>query len=407
MAAVFVFGLFCGALVLKSLPSPRVTMPTQKQPAAMVTGMLGVTWAGPPVEQSVALSAGLTKSEIRSGLIELTFASGTRALIEGPAEFQIMGDNAIRLAHGKLVADVPKGAEGFSVTYPDGKIVDLGTEFGVEIASDGRSANFGVFRGEIEFHPGNDATHAIHLPENHALLAANGSTVSVPFDQEKFTRKLPSREFSWEIKSSAADPTVLEFDINHLIWKPGQYRAICKWMTGTDALVIDGAELLLDGQLVDQDLHPGFTGYHHTTRDNSYELAVSPETYRRGRWTLRILARLDRTAAPNAGSTGVVLFEEGLALRAEAEDFLGTWEYRHDGMVFRRTFKADGSASLTIDGMPYGPFKTSRWQVASGTLVAEVQTEGGQWRQERHLLRDSRTLIFVDLPYRNATRVAD
>ena len=407
MAAVFAIGLFCGALLLKSLPSKPSPQLGQKTPAAMVTGMLGVTWAGPPVQHSVALSAGLANWEIRSGLIEFTFASGTRALVEGPAEFQIMGDNAIRLNRGKLVADVPKGAEGFSVTYQDGKIVDLGTEFGVEVASNGRSANFGVFRGEIEFQPGNDANQAIHLLENHAIRAENGSTISVPFDQDKFTRKLPSREFAWEIKGAASDSTVLEYDVSHLVWKPGRYRAISKWMTGSDGLTIDGAELLLDGRQVEQDFHPGFTGTLNATRNNSYDLTVSAETYRRGRWTLRIHARVDRATEPYADSTGVVLFEEGFALQAEAKDFLGTWEYLHDGKVFRRTFTADGSASLTIDGIPYGHFGTSQWQVVGGTLVLDVSVEEGERWQEHHLLRDSQTLVFVDRPYRNATRVEE
>jgi hypothetical protein len=407
MAAMFVAGIFCGAVALKSLTSPQPAALEMKPPAAVVTGMFGVTWEGTSHGQAITLPAGSAESKISGGLIELTFASGTRALVEGPAAFQITGDNAVRLAHGKLVADVPKGAEGFSVTYPDGRIVDLGTEFGVEIAKDGRSANFGVFRGEIEFHPANDATQAIHLPENHAILFENGSPVSVPFDREKFTRQLPSREFAWEIKGSVSEPTLLEYDISHLIWKPGSYRAICKWMTGRDGLAIEGAELLLDGQLVQQDLHPGFTGTIDKTRNNSYDLAVSSDTYRRGRWTLRIHARVDTAVEPDADATGVVLFEEGLALHAEADDFLGTWEYLHDGKVFRRTFMADGSASLTIDGIPYGPFSSSRWQVVSGALVLDVPIEGGNRRQEHHLLRDSRTLVFVNCPYRNATRVEE
>lgn len=404
MAAVFVAGLFCGALALKSLPSPQPAALATKAPSAVVTGMLGVSWDGTSPGRSITIPAGSAESGIGAGLIELTFASGTRALIEGPASFQITGDNAIRLAHGKLVADVPKGAEGFSVTYPDGKIVDLGTEFGVEIARSGRSANFGVFRGEIEFHPANDAALAIHLPENHAILFENGSSTSVPFDREKFTRKLPSREFAWEIKGSAAEPAVLDYDISHLIWKPGRYRAICKWMAGTSRLAIAGAELLLDGQPVQQDLHSGFAGAGGTTRDNIYELAISPNAYRRGRWTLRIHAGAETATGQNTGSSGVVLFEEGLALHAEAADFLGTWEYLHDGKVYRRTFHADGSASLMIDGVSYGPYETSHWEVSDGTLVLKV-FGNDTWLLERHLLRDSRTLVFVNCPYRNATRV--
>lgn len=404
MAAVFLIGLFSGALLLKSLPSQPSAPLAQKAPAAMVTGMLGVTWAGPPVEHSVALSVGLSKSNIDSGLIELTFASGARALVEGPAEFQIMGDNAIRLSHGKLVADIPKGAEGFSVTYQGGKIVDLGTEFGVEIASNGRSADFGVFRGEIEFYPRSGASQPIHLPENHAIRAGNGSIVSVPFDRDKFTRKLPSREFAWEIDGAAPRPAVLEYDISHLIWKPGHYRAICKWMTGRNGLVIDSAELLLDGGLIARDLHSGSTGDFNFTYDNSYELVIPPANYRRGRWTLRIHASLDPTAGPDADCRGVVLVEEGLALHAEAADFLGTWEYLHDGKVFRRTFLPDRSAALTIDNQPYGVYASSHWEVENGSLILSI-LQSGEWIREIHVLRDPNTLLFVNRPYRNAVRL--
>ena len=405
MAAVFVGGLFCGALALKSLPSPPPAALAQKPPAALVTGMLGVVWDSASTQRSLALTAGSAEAKIGTGLIELTFASGTRALVEGPAAFQILGNNAMRLASGKLVADVPKGAEGFSVTYPDGKIVDLGTEFGVEIASNGRSATFGVFRGEIEFHPRRDANQTVHLLQDHALLAENDSVVSLPFDQQKFTRKLPSREFAWKIHSTTPDATVFDYDISHLVWKAGSYRAICKWMTGRHGVFIDGAELLLDGRQVVETSHLGFTGAIGSSHDNSYELDISPEAYRRGRWTLRIHARVDRPAGTPPDFSGVVLLEEGLAFHATTSDFTGTWEYLHDGMVYHRKFHADGSASMTINGKPYALFANSHWQVDNGTLVLSVLADSGEWLQERHLLRDSRTLVFVDCPYRNATRV--
>lgn len=406
MAAVFVVGLFSGGLLLKSLPTRSTADHSPKPPAAMVTGMMGVSWAGQPDQASLALSADRGESKIGSGLIELTFASGTRAVVEGPATFQVLGNNAMSLQQGKLVADVPKGAEGFSVAYPDGKIVDLGTEFGVEVASGGRSANFGVFRGEIEFHPQGDAGRPVRLLENHAIMAENGTVVSVPFHQEKFTRKLPSREFAWEIKGDNPGPVVWDYDISHLIWKPGSYRAICKWMKGNHGLMIGSAELLLDGERVGEDPHPGFTGVIELTHDNSYEWTVPSNAYRRGRWTLRIHAGVDAHPGELADSAGVVLVEDGLAVVATAADFVGTWEYLHNGNVFRRRFLADGSANLTIDGEPFEAYAGSRWEVVGGNLILNVRDAGNDtWIRERHLLRDPRTLIFTNRPYRDATRV--
>ena len=406
IAAVFVIGCFCGALLFKSLPSKPIPQTAAKPPAAMVTGMLGVNWDGQPEERSVGLAAGLTESKISTGLLELTFASGTRAVIEGPAAFRVLGDNSMTLTRGKLVADVPKGAEGFTVAYADGRIVDLGTEFGVEVAENGRSANFGVFRGEIEYHRPDDAAPPVKLLENHAILATNGTVVSVPFEQEKFTRKLPSREFVWNFQGANTGSMVLNYDISHLIWNAGRYRAICKWMVGHH-IEISGVEILRDGKPVAADSHAGLAGDILVTHDNSFDLIIPPGAYQRGHWTLRIRTNVNLELGTTVDSAGVILMESGLALDAKPEDFIGTWEYLHDGKVYRRSFLADGTAALTIDGAIYVHFSDSHWKIESGCLVLDVKNCDGSRQVERHLLPNPRTLVFTNQPYRNATRVAE
>jgi hypothetical protein len=397
MAAVFVMGGFVGALMLKSLPSKPLPPAASKPPAAMVTGMLGVSWDGDPGERSLGLTAGVTESKIVTGLLELTFASGTRAVIEGPAAFRVLGDNSMSLSRGKLVADVPKGAEGFTVTYPDGRIVDLGTEFGVEVEESGHTANFGVFRGEIEYHRRDDAAPPVRLLENHAVRATRGAVVSVPFEQEKFTRKLPSREFAWSCQGPDPGSMVWDFDISHLVWNAGRYRAICKWMMGDHGIVINGAEILRDGKLVAADPHTGMAGDIQWTRDNSFDLVIPAGAYQRARWTLRLRASVSLQSGTTVDSVGVILLEGGLALEAKREDFIGTWEYL--------SFLADGTATLTVDGKTYPSFADSRWHIESGCLVLDVETGAGRRWLERHLLRDSRTLVFTNQPYRNAIRV--
>src|SRR5262249_4978145 len=63
------------------------------------------------------------------GLVEVRFRSGATVVLEGPAVFELRGPNAGRLQHGKLTARVPEAAKGFAVLSPQGKIIDLGTEF--------------------------------------------------------------------------------------------------------------------------------------------------------------------------------------------------------------------------------------------------------------------------------------
>ncbi|MCW1924323.1 FecR family protein [Luteolibacter arcticus] len=412
-AAVFVAGLFLGMMVWRAFtPAPAAPLSTAsvtgvQMPAATITGMLGVAWESHAAGMPMSFSAAAAETGVETGLVELTFASGTRAVIEGPASFRVLGSNALNLSRGRLVADVPKGAEGFTVEYPDGTIVDLGTEFGVEVMAGGRSANFGVFRGEIEYHPRHGSGRKVLLRENHAVTAEDGEVVSVPFQLEKFTRRLPSREFAWQLSDSSRGE-VLEYDVSHLIWHPGRYRAICKWMTGARGFAIAGAELLLDGKLVARDRHAGFAGVVPRTQANSYDLVVPDHAYHRGHWTLRVHGGLDSkpVASPDS-SSGVVLLEDGLALSAAESDFTGTWEYMHDGKVFRRTFAPGGTASLTIDGEPYIGFETATWTAAEGYLHLDVPTGGSSRTDELHFLRDARTLVFVNLPYRDARRVDD
>lgn len=68
---------------------------------------------------------------LRSGLIEVEFYSGARAVIEGPAEFVCKSDNMLSLSYGRVYARVPDYASGFTVLANGMRIVDLGTEFGV------------------------------------------------------------------------------------------------------------------------------------------------------------------------------------------------------------------------------------------------------------------------------------
>ena len=52
------------------------------------------------------------------------------------------------MKRGRLAADVPPSAKGFTVITPTGDAVDLGTRFGVDVPSSG-SAEVHVFQGEV------------------------------------------------------------------------------------------------------------------------------------------------------------------------------------------------------------------------------------------------------------------
>ena len=87
--------------------------------------------------------------QVHEGRAILSMLSGVDVIVEGPAEIELLSIDRIACNHGNLRARVPEGAEGFAVSGPGSAVVDLGTEFGVNIKADGKSRGK-VFEGEVE-----------------------------------------------------------------------------------------------------------------------------------------------------------------------------------------------------------------------------------------------------------------
>lgn len=375
-------------------------------PAVQVTGVMGVEWESGGAPDLAAGTAAADRVAFRTGLVELTYANGVRVTLEGPADYSVMSATSGNLASGKLVAYVPPGAEGFTVDYAQGKVVDLGTEFAMDVAADG-TTELGVFDGEVELHLPGDKPRS--LLESQAVLhdaTAKDALIPIPLDREKFVRRLPARDFRWQVTTTA--PQEISFDVSHLIWKPAKYCGIFKWVSGHDAIVVSDVELRLDGQPVAADRHEGSTGDLAFVKDNLFRLNVGAGEFARGRWTLHAkvkpyprVAGLANYTGP-VQSQGILQFEEGMVTKATAEDFIGRWSYHFVGSSFVREFHADGRVSLSKDGeLVKTSFPDSRWIVEDGVLKVWIPERNAH---EWHVLRDARTLVFTTNPYDNARK---
>lgn len=87
--------------------------------------------------------------QLKKGMIKVEFRQGAMVLLEGPAQFRILDDNRLHVRSGKLSAKVPDSAHGFTVLAPNVKVVDLGTEFGVD-ASHLNKTSVQVMTGRVE-----------------------------------------------------------------------------------------------------------------------------------------------------------------------------------------------------------------------------------------------------------------
>lgn len=124
---------------------PRTLAPATN--VAFIRSSVDASWGGLAYDHNHYLRSGKTVT-LRAGLAEVVFGDGAAVIIEGPATFEPTGPNAMRLDSGQIVATVPPSAVGFIVQTHDARVVDVGTEFGIE-ATRGRPSYLAVFRGKV------------------------------------------------------------------------------------------------------------------------------------------------------------------------------------------------------------------------------------------------------------------
>jgi hypothetical protein len=196
---------------------------------ARITGMVDCKWADPKTAP-VSADVGLGRSyQLVSGLLEITYYTGAKVLLQGPVAYEVESSAGGYLFVGKLTARVEKRGERreergegkniskspnlqvaepsplsslpsplFAVRTPTATVTDLGTEFGVEVDKRGVTSSH-VFRGLVRLQVvavnGAAATPAITLRENESVRvekdAGKGLMVRhVPVDPRVFTRQL-------------------------------------------------------------------------------------------------------------------------------------------------------------------------------------------------------------------------
>ncbi len=114
---------------------------------------------------------------IRSGWLQLEFQRGAIVVVEGPAQVDLLLSDQMACRTGKLRAVVPPRARGFRVDTPRFSLVDLGTEFGVQVGPD-RDAEVHVFAGKVELHE-SDAfgTRAANIESSRGWVLTAGQAM--------------------------------------------------------------------------------------------------------------------------------------------------------------------------------------------------------------------------------------
>ncbi len=166
--------------------APSQSAPSEAMPEMVfvgrITGMVDVKWSDdphylpPPGYAYVPLGR---KYKLDAGLMQITYDSGAKVILEGPCTYEVESSASGYLALGKLTARVGEDRETrrqgdkekkadaasphllvsrspglpvsplFSVRTPVAVVTDLGTEFGVEVGEEGITTSH-VFRGKVK-----------------------------------------------------------------------------------------------------------------------------------------------------------------------------------------------------------------------------------------------------------------
>jgi ferric-dicitrate binding protein FerR (iron transport regulator) len=125
---------------------------------------------------------------LKSGVAEIEFFQGARLCIEGPAQIRLISAGEAFCQYGRFSAHVPPPARGFRINTPKGDIVDLGTDFGLDLNE--TSPELHVFKGEVELHQAQTSVRklttgtaaGLDQPGSNRVLAANNAVFAFSHD---------------------------------------------------------------------------------------------------------------------------------------------------------------------------------------------------------------------------------
>lgn len=189
--------LFSAAALLFLIAFIQLANVPAGQEVVTLTDSIDAQWAEADASmiQGVRLAVSSKSLFLQEGIAEMTFDNGARVLIEAPSEFRILAEDRIGLRYGRSYAIVPRQAVGFSIYTDNAKVIDLGTEFGVEVDSRGDTTLY-VIKGQTRLIAGKESdTLSIEVDHGTAKKVA-GSTqriTDIPCTTDLFVRDIDSQ----------------------------------------------------------------------------------------------------------------------------------------------------------------------------------------------------------------------
>jgi len=296
---------------------------------AVLSRVVDPVWnsEGQSAQEGSTIPAGTFQLE--SGLAQLEFFSGATVIVEGPAELELISDWEIECRGGRLRAFVPEPARGFTITTPDYRAVDLGTEFSLSVGDDG-SSEVHVVDGEVRL-DGDDGAELKLLTSGGGIRSENGVFESVDGGGNDFIDRRTLMQLA------DADSV-------------GRYRA---WEAQRDSIASDPATLVL----FDFENQEPWDRQLANRRENGPNGAIVGARWAEGRW-------------PDKGALDFKRITDRIRLKLPGE---------FDALTFAAWIRVEGfdrwlSSLLLTDGFDTGEV---HWQISdTGKLIIGISNDG-------------------------------
>jgi hypothetical protein len=259
------------SLFLKKVETVTVTkeIKVNVQPEILLASITSVSadvkWRSPEKELGDKVFNEII--ELEKGTISLSYHHGATVKLQGPVHFTLSNLNRSYLKHGQLAARIPEAAQGFTIDAPNAAIVDVGTEFAVNVSKLGKSQVY-VYKGEV--------VASLLGEDGHTLLNANlleddsveidGSTIVELTEPVKFIRVNSKSEVGLNITDNYVNRVKQSRPMGYWRFEKSKSGLVRNEMSAEyegrltqDATVKSNVLTILKGQrggmLIDQPLH--------------------------------------------------------------------------------------------------------------------------------------------------------
>jgi ferric-dicitrate binding protein FerR (iron transport regulator) len=165
-AAVFVLAVILLQTIFLPGPEPVVLFETARG------SKFTVRHASPDTKRDAGELGEDSLVKLSQGSLELRFRGGSRAVVLGPATFNLHSERKLHLVHGTAWFHISEEDRGFEVSTPGLHIADLGAEFGV-ITGPAAADEIHVFKGRV-------ITRSLNPFHHEETLSAGQSRMADP-----------------------------------------------------------------------------------------------------------------------------------------------------------------------------------------------------------------------------------